>query len=148
MVVFTREEYEAAGRAGEKIPVAVAAHYNRTSRKLEISYAHGVDIAVPIVLIQEFHFMESWPTPTQLARIEIWGAGSSIYFPRLDEAVWAPGLLNGAYGSKIWMEDITRATSALRARARARIVREKGRQTGLLRQRSATPLEMELERTV
>lgn len=146
MAVFTREEYEAAGRAGEKVPVAVAARYNRTNRKLEISYAHGVEIAVPIVLIQEFHFMAKWPTPSQLARIEIWGAGSSIYFPRLDEAVWAPGLLNGAYGSKIWMEDMTRVTAPLRAQARARIIRAKGRQTGLLRQKSATALELELER--
>lgn len=146
MVVFTREEYEAAGRAGEKVPVAVAAHYNRSNRKLEISYAHGVDIAVPIVLIQEFHFMAKWPTPSQLALIEIWGAGSSIYFPRLDEAVWAPGLLIGAYGSKIWMEEVTRATAPLRARARTKIIRAKGRQTGRLRQRSAAPLLIELER--
>ncbi|WP_052391740.1 DUF2442 domain-containing protein [Paraburkholderia bannensis] len=146
MALFTREQYEAAGRAGERVPVAVAARYNRTNRKLEISYAHGVDIAVPIILIQEFHFMPTWPTPSQLARIEIWGAGSSIYFPRLGEAVWAPGLLNGAYGSKIWMEEVTLATAPLRAKARARIVREKGRQTGLLRQKSTTPLELELER--
>ncbi|HEV3427940.1 MAG TPA: hypothetical protein VG320_08680 [Paraburkholderia sp.] len=146
MAMFSTEVLDAASAAGEKVPVAVAARYNRTNRKLEISYAHGVDIAVPIILIQEFHFMAKWPTPSQLARIEIWGAGSSIYFPRLDEAVWAPGLLNGAYGSKVWMEDMTRATALLRAKARARIVREKGRQTGLLRQRSTVRLEQELER--
>jgi hypothetical protein len=147
MVVVTREEYEAAGREGEKIPVAVAARYNRADRKLEISFAHGVDIAVPIVLIQEFHLMAKWPTPFQLSRIEIWGAGSSLYFPHLDELVWATGLLKGVYGTKIWMEEMTRATSSARARARRKLIRAKGRQTGRSRVKAAAPLLVQLERT-
>ncbi len=141
MAMFSREELAAATKAGEKIPVAVAARYNRTDRKLEISFAHGVDIAVPIALIQEFHLMPKWPTPWQLAKTEIWGAGWSIYFPRLDEAVWAPGLLNGLYGSKIWMEELTCATASLRSRARAKIRRTNSRRARRACRKPGKPLE-------
>jgi hypothetical protein len=147
MVDITREEYEAAGRSGARIPVAVAARYNRANRKLEISFAHGVDIAVPVAYIQDFHLMPKWPTPWQLAKAEIEGAGWSIYFPRLDEAVWAPGLLNGVYGTKIWMDDLSRATASLRARARAKIARAKGRRARRLCKRAALPRATQLERT-
>jgi hypothetical protein len=128
MVSFSQEELDAATEAGEKIPVAVAARYRRSDRKLEIIFAHGVEVAVPVVFIQDFYLMAKWPTPSQLSKIEIWGAGSSLYFPLLDEFIWAIGLLNGVYGSDIWMEGVTRATASLRARASAKLVRRKGRQ--------------------
>jgi hypothetical protein len=125
-----REQFGAAAGAAQESPVAVAARYSRTHHKLEVSFANGVDIAVPIALIQDLQMLAQAPTPAQLAEVEIWGGGQSIYFPRLDESVWAPGLLRGVYGTKLWMRDLARQMGSVKSPAKAAAARENGRKGG------------------
>ncbi|WP_321901328.1 DUF2442 domain-containing protein [Paraburkholderia tropica] len=125
-----REQFDAAAGAAQASPVAVAARYSRTHHKLEVSFANGVDIAVPIALIQDLQMLAHAPTPAQLADVEIWGGGQSIYFPRLDESVWAPGLLSGIYGTKLWMRDLARQMGSVKSPAKAAAARENGRKGG------------------
>ncbi|WP_310630084.1 DUF2442 domain-containing protein [Paraburkholderia sp.] len=125
-----REQFDAATRAAQESPVAVAARYSRAHHKLEVSFANGVDLAVPIALIQDLRMLEPAPTPAQLAEVEIWGGGQSIYFPRLDESVWAPGLLSGVYGTKLWMRDVARQMGSVTSPAKAAAARENGRKGG------------------
>ena len=42
-------------------------------------------------------------TPSQLAEIEITPSGFGLYFPKLDEGIDVPNLLEGTTGSRNWM---------------------------------------------
>lgn len=130
MVDISREQFEAATRAAQESPVAVTARYSRTHHKLEVAFANGVSIAVPVALIQDFQMLEKPPTPAQLAQVEIWGGGQSVFFPRLDLLVWAPGLLQGIYGSKAWMRELARGMGAVTSPAKAAAARANGRKGG------------------
>lgn len=130
MVDISHEQFDAATRAAQESPVAVAARYIRTHRKLEVAFANGVSIAVPIGLIQDFQMLETPPTAAQLAEVEIWGGGQSVYFPRLDLLVWAPGLLQGVYGSKAWMRELARGMGSVTSPAKAAAARANGRKGG------------------
>lgn len=130
MATIAREQFEAATRAGQESPVAVAARYSRTHGKLEIMFANGVNIGVPVALIQDFHLLEKWPTAAQLSEVEIWGGGQAVYFPRLDLLVWAPGLLQGLYGSKLWMRELARGMGSVTSPAKAAAARANGRKGG------------------
>ncbi|CAM2176204.1 DUF2442 domain-containing protein [Paraburkholderia sacchari] len=130
MVDISHEQFEAATRAAQESPVAVAARYIRTHRKLEVAFANGVSIAVPIGLIQDFQMLETPPTAAQLAEVEIWGGGQSVYFPQLDLLVWAPGMLQGVYGSKAWMRELARGMGSVTSPAKAAASRANGRKGG------------------
>jgi hypothetical protein len=137
MATITRDQFEAATRAGQESPIAVAARYSRTRGKLEITFANGVDIGVPVTLIQDFHLLEKWPTASQLSEVEIWGAGQAVFFPRIDLLVWAPGLLQGLYGTKLWMRELARGMGSVTSPAKAAAARENGRKGGRPRKKAA-----------
>ena len=99
---ITDEEMTAASAAMEArraLGHATAARYDATSGRLIVSLHNGVELAVPVRLVEEL----SEADPADLAKIEITPAGLGLHWPRLDADVYVPGLLSGAFGSRRWM---------------------------------------------
>jgi hypothetical protein len=97
------DEVAAANRRGalrlQNEPRAVAAHYDRRSKRVVIRLSSGVDIAFAP---RDAQGLEA-ATPNELSDIEISPSGSGIHFPRLDADLYIPALLEGFLGSRSWM---------------------------------------------
>jgi hypothetical protein len=130
MVSINNEQIEAARKAGAQSPVVVSAGYSHAHARLEIGFANGVYLAVPVTLIQELQTLEPQPGPAQLSEIEIWGGGQSVYFPLIDVSVWAPGLLQGVFGTRAWMRELARGMGSATSEAKAAAARANGRKGG------------------
>ena len=78
---------------------ATAARYDAASGRLIVSLHNGVELAIPVCLVEELADAD----PADLAEIEITPAGLGLHWPRLDADVYVPGLLGGAFGSRRWM---------------------------------------------
>ena len=90
---------EAAMEARRALGHATAARYDAASGRLIVSLHNGVELAVPVRLVEEL----SEADPADLAEIEITPAGLGLHWPCLDADVYVPGLLSGAFGSRRWM---------------------------------------------
>jgi hypothetical protein len=136
MVSISRKQFAEARKASAQSPVAVSARYSRVRARLEIEFANGVGIAVPVALIEELQTLPHAPTAAQLADVEVWGGGQSLYFARLDLLLWAPGLLQGVFGTPEWMREIARAMGSSTSPAKAAAARANGRKGGRPRKRA------------
>jgi hypothetical protein len=123
-MAITKEAIAAAREAGGKVgPVAVAARYRPTLRKLEVEYSNGVTLAVPVRLIQGLERASA----AELAEIEISPAGWGLHFPALDADVYVPALFEGIYGTKAWMRRLGAQKSPAKAAASRRNGKKGGR---------------------
>jgi hypothetical protein len=137
MVSISKKQIAEARKAGARSPAAVSARYNRAQARLQVEFANGVGVAVPVALIQELQMLESKPSAAQLAEVEVWGGGQSIYFPRLDLLLWAPGLLQGVFGTQEWMRELARGMGSATSPAKAAAARANGRKGGRPRKQGA-----------
>ena len=90
---------EAAMEAKRAQGHATAARYDAPSGRLVVSLHNGVELAVPVRLVEGL----SGADPSDLAEIEITPAGLGLHWPALDADVYVPGLMAGALGSRAWM---------------------------------------------
>jgi hypothetical protein len=130
-IAAARKAAKAAG------PRVVQARYRRSSAKLEVAYENGVTLAVPVGLIEEFAALEAPPILADLSKIEIWGGGYDLFFPRLDTFVNGPALLSGALGSQAWMRELARGMGRAKSPAKAAAARANGLKGGRPRKHSA-----------
>lgn len=80
-------------------PVAVAAHYDRRSKRVFVTLQSGLALAFRPIDVEGLE----QATAQQLAVIEISPSGLGLYFPIIDADVYLPGLVAGAFGSVQWM---------------------------------------------
>ena len=90
---------EAAMEAKRAAGHATAARYDAPSDRLVVSLRNGVELAVPVRLVEGLTDAD----PSDLAEIEITPAGLGLHWPRIDADVYVPGLMAGALGSRAWM---------------------------------------------
>ncbi|MEH3117346.1 MAG: DUF2442 domain-containing protein [Methylorubrum populi] len=90
---------EARGRETASGPIAVSAHYLPTRRMLVVTLSTGVELRVPVELVEGLAKAPS----AALSVIEITPAGTGLHFPRLDADVFVPALVTGITGSRAWM---------------------------------------------
>lgn len=81
---------------------ATAVRYDHKSNRLIISLHNGVEMAVPIHLMQGL----ADATPNQLSKIEVTPSGLGLHWPEIDADIYIPGLLSGTFGNKSWMASI------------------------------------------
>lgn len=89
----------------------IAADYVSHRRQLKITLNDGSEHFILIDRLQ----MERWngttvealprPSDAQLATVKIWGGGSSILFPELEQVFLAEDLVAGRYGDRKWMAE-------------------------------------------
>jgi hypothetical protein len=94
-----RATNERGRRLRRKTPPAVAARYDRKTRRIVVSLSSGVDISFSP---SNAEGLEN-AAPAQLDAIEITPSGLGIYFPKLDANLYLPALLEGMLGSRKWM---------------------------------------------
>lgn len=98
----TEQQMEAASAAMEAKRAAghaMTARYDAPSGRLVVSLHNGVELAVPVRLVEELANAD----PSDLTEIEISPAGLGLHWPALDADVYVPGLMAGALGSRAWM---------------------------------------------
>lgn len=81
------------------VPHAVSARLIRARRALHVTLSNGVEMSVPVDLLQDLHDASL----NDLAEIEITPLGNGLHWPRLDADVLVEGLIHGIYGSRSWM---------------------------------------------
>lgn len=108
-------------------PKAIRARYDRRVSRVVIGLDNGLELAFPPRLAQGLE----GATPAELAVIEISPLGDGLYWPALDADLSLPALLQGVFGSKIWMARHLGAAGG-RARSEAKIAaaRKNGRKGG------------------
>jgi hypothetical protein len=124
-----QEEWRLARERGAetaKRPAARAACYKPRTKRLEITLTNGISLLVPVAYIEGLHTAAA----ADLREIEIFGLGSALVFPKLDEVVSVHGLIDGVFGSKAWMRDIGRAGGSVRSEAKSSAARENGKKGG------------------
>ena len=101
--MITAEQVRVANRRMKEMqattPMAVAAHYNKKAHRVIISLSTKIEVMFNPDDVQGLEAA----TPTQLSEIEITPSGFALYFPRLDEGINVPNLLEGTMGSRKWM---------------------------------------------
>ena len=106
---------------------AVSARYDRRNERLVIGLNTGVQLTVPVSLVEELADADA----ADLAEIEISPAGLGLHWPRLDADVYVPALLQGVFGTKAWMaRQLGTAGGSARSAAKAAAARENGRKGG------------------
>jgi hypothetical protein len=132
------DEFVLANRRAADIqehePRALAARYDRASRRIKVQLSSGVEIAFAP---QSLQGLES-AKPSQLSVIEISPSGLGIHFPKLDADLYLPALLAGFLGSKKWAAARLGATGG-RSSSAAKVAaaRRNGRLGGRPRKASA-----------
>jgi len=114
-------------------PKAVAAEYRAKDDVIAIKLASGVELVIPRRLLQGLENA----SPEQLAKVEIWGPGSSLNWKALDVDHYVPSLIEGVFGNRRWMSELGKRGGAVRSEAKARAARVNGRKGGRPRKRSA-----------
>ena len=101
--MVANDEFQRANRRGrslrEKMPVVIAARYDRKIGRVVLSLSSGLDILFPPQNAEGLERASS----AELREIEISPSGMGIYFPKLDVDLYVPALLDGSLGSRKWM---------------------------------------------
>jgi hypothetical protein len=118
----------------QRVPTAVAAHYDRGRGRVVIQLSTGLEIMFPPRDAQGLEKAK----PSELDPIEISPSGLGLHFPKLDADLYLPALLEGVLGSKSWMAARLGGQGG-KARSEAKIAaaRSNGRKGGRPRRSAA-----------
>lgn len=101
--MVSNKKFVAATRRAERRrregPSAVAARYDRRSKRIVVRLRSGLDIAFAP---GDAEGLEKG-RPDDLDPIEISPSGLGLHFPKLDADLYVPALLEGVLGSRAWM---------------------------------------------
>jgi hypothetical protein len=127
---ITREQFKAANaRAAVTIargPVARAARYDARRGLIVIALEGGCEFAFPVALAEG---LADAPR-SKLAKIKISPNGLGLHWPLLDADLYVPGLIEGAFGSRRWMQQIGKLGGSSHSAAKAKASRENGKRGG------------------
>lgn len=137
-MAITEQQFERAKAEGEALRqqgYAVAARYDRKADRLVVSLHNGVELAVPVRLVEGL----AGTGAHDLADIEITPSGLGLYWPKLDADVYVPALLKGVFGSRSWMAKALGAEGGKASTpAKAAASRNNGRKGGRPRKQGMT----------
>lgn len=127
-VITTDAQIDAAIAASKVGPShrAVKAYYDRDEDKIVILLADEVEVRLPRKRLQGLENASA----DEVSQIEIEGPGTGLVWPMIDVAHYVPGLLQGIFGTRKYMQEIGRAGGAKTSDAKAAAARENGKKGG------------------
>ena len=124
---ISREQFKAANaRAAVMIargPVARAARYDARRGLIVIALEGGCEFAFPVALAEG---LADAPR-SKLAKIKISPNGLGLHWPLLDADLY---VIEGAFGSRRWMQQIGKLGGSSHSAAKAKASRENGKRGG------------------
>ena len=89
-------------------PRARAAHYDAAAHRIVIELTSGATYSFAPWLAQSLRGASA----TDLAEVEVLGVGFGLHWETLDVDLTVPGLLNGVFGTRAWMDGLRVAEAA------------------------------------
>jgi hypothetical protein len=136
-MAITKEQFKAANARGaaalERGPIARAARYDSRRGLIVITLQGGCEFAFPVALAEG---LADAPR-SKLAKIAVSPNGLGLHWPLLDADLLVPGLIEGAFGSRRWMQQIGKLGGASRSSSKAKAARENGKRGGRPRESAA-----------
>jgi hypothetical protein len=129
-MAITREQFKTANKRGAAAivrgPVARAARYDARRALIVISLEGGCEFSFPTALAEG---LADAPR-SKLGKIEVSPNGLGLHWPQLDADLYVPALIEGAFGSRRWMQQIGELGGSARSVAKAKASRENGKRGG------------------
>lgn len=129
-MAITREQFKAANARGATAiargPIARAARYESRRGLIVITLEGGCEFAFPARLAEGL----ADASRSKLTQIRISPNGLAVHWPLLGADLYVPGLIEGAFGSHRWMQQIGRLGGSSRSVAKAKASRENGKRGG------------------
>jgi hypothetical protein len=117
-MAITKDQFKAANARGAAArgPVARAARYDSRRGLIVITLEGGCEFAFPVALAEGL----ADAPQSKLRKIKISPNGLGLHWPLLDADLYVPGFIEGAFGSRRWMQQIDklRGQAAVRSRRR------------------------------
>jgi hypothetical protein len=136
-MVITKAQFKAANARGAATvargPIAHAVRYDARRRLIVITLDGGCEFAFPTDLAEGLADMPR----SKLAKIQISPNGLGLHWPLLDADLYIPSLIEGAFGSRRWMEQIGKLGGSSRSSIKTQASRENGRRGGRPREKVA-----------
>lgn len=131
MANVTDAELDAADERGRAIleagPVAVAAHYDAATGRVDIELGNGCLYAFPARLVQDLNKA----SPAELAEVVVDGMGLNLHWPLLDADLSVPALVAGLFGTRNWMtRELAREAGRAKSPAKTAAARANGAKGG------------------
>ncbi len=129
-MVITKEQFKAANAQAAATlargPVARAARYDARRGLVVVALEGGCEFAFPVALAEGL----AGAPRSKLSKITLSPNGMGLHWPLLDADLHIPGLIEGAFGSRRWMQQIGKLGGMRRSAAKARAARENGKHGG------------------
>lgn len=136
-MVITKERLEVANARGAATlargPIARTARYDARRGLIVVELDRGCEFAFPIALAEG---LADAPR-SKLSRIKLSPNGLGLHWPLLDIDLYVPGLIEGVFGSRRWMQHIGKLGGLRQSAAKAKASRENGKRGGRPRERAA-----------
>jgi len=129
-MAISREQFKAANARGvaaiARGPIARAARYDSRRGLIVVTLEGGCEFSFPTVLAQG---LADAPR-SKLAKIKVSPNGLGLHWPLLDADLYVPALIEGAFGSRRWMQQIGKLGGSSRSASKAKASRENGKRGG------------------
>src|SRR5450432_164035 len=133
----TKEQFKAANKRGKFMlaqgPVARAARYDAKRGLIVVTLNSQCEFSFPAALAEGL----AGAPRSKLAKIEISPSGLGLHWPLLDADLYIPGLIEGAFGSGRWMQQIGKLGGSSRSAIKAKASRANGKRGGRPKERAA-----------
>jgi hypothetical protein len=127
---FTRARARGDARAQDPSAI-VEAHYDATREAIDLRFRSGGSMTIPRQIVPGLDDVAA----SALGTISISPAGDALSWPSLDVDVYSPGLVERAFGTRLFARATGQRGGRRRSKAKAAAARANGAKGGRPRQR-------------
>jgi hypothetical protein len=105
---------------------AVAATYDKRTKRVVLEFTSGVVVQIPIHLLQGL--VEA--SPQELAAVTLSPQGTALHWDALDVDFSVAGLVAGVFGTRVWMAELGRKGGQAKSAAKIAAAQANGQKGG------------------